>query len=87
MRATNSLDGIDFCSSNNAAACAVQSMSAPLLITTMGAHDFVRDDEKMYESAKSADKEFVTIEGALHGFTPCKACETTPGSIFQHDEE
>ena len=31
MRATNSLDGIDFCSSNNAAACAVQSMSAPLL--------------------------------------------------------
>jgi pimeloyl-ACP methyl ester carboxylesterase len=79
MRATNSLDGIDFCSSNNAAACAVQSISAPLLITTMGAHDFVRDDEKMYESAKSADKEFVTIEGALHGFTPCKACETTPG--------
>jgi len=33
----------------------------------------------MYESAKSTDKEFVTIEGALHGFTPCKACETTPG--------
>ncbi len=79
MRATNSLDGIDFCSSNNAAACAVQSMSAPLLITAMGAHDFVRDDEKMYESAQSPDKDFVTIEGALHGFTPCKACETVPG--------
>jgi hypothetical protein len=79
MRATNSLDGIDFCSSNNSAACAVRSMSVPLLITTMGAHDFVRDDEKLYDSAKSADKDFVTIEGALHGFTPCKACETTPG--------
>ena len=21
----------------------------------------------------------LVIEGALHGYTPCKACETTPG--------
>jgi hypothetical protein len=53
MRATNSIDGIDFCSSNNSAACAVQSMSVPLLITAMGAFDFVRENEKMYEAAKN----------------------------------
>ena len=79
MRATNSPDGLDFCSSNNSAACAVQSMTAPLLITTMGAHDFVRDDETMFDLAKSTDKEFVVIEGALHGFAPCTRCEEVAG--------
>ena len=27
----------------------------------------------------SKDKDFVVIEGAVHGFTPCTACEQTPG--------
>ncbi len=79
MRATNSLDGIDYCTSNNSAGCAVQAMSVPLLIAAMGANDFVRDDEKMFDTAKSTDKDYVVVEGALHGFTPCTACETTPG--------
>ena len=51
MRATNSLDGIDYCTSNNSAACALPVISAPLLIMVMGANDFVRDDEKMLDSA------------------------------------
>jgi hypothetical protein len=29
--------------------------------------------------AVSGDKDFVTIEGATHGITPCAACEKTPG--------
>ena len=33
----------------------------------------------MFEMARSPDKDFITIEGAVHGFTPCTACETTPG--------
>ena len=44
MRATNSLDGIDYCTSNNSAACALPVISAPLLIMVMGANDFVRDE-------------------------------------------
>jgi hypothetical protein len=54
-------------------------MSVPILMAAMGAHDFVRDDEKLFDSAKSADKDYVIVEGALHGFTPCTECETTPG--------
>jgi hypothetical protein len=27
----------------------------------------------------SKDKDFIVIEGAVHGFTPCTACEQTPG--------
>ncbi|HTH98837.1 MAG TPA: hypothetical protein VL574_15585 [Stellaceae bacterium] len=79
MRSTNSIDGIDFCSSNNSATCALRSIGAPLLIATMGAHDFVRDNEVMYDGAKSKDKDLIVIEGAIHDFLPCKPCEKTPG--------
>ena len=31
------------------------------------------------DAARSADKDYVVVEGALHPFTPCRACEKTPG--------
>jgi pimeloyl-ACP methyl ester carboxylesterase len=79
IRSTDSMDGIDDCSSNNSTPCALRSISVPLLITAMGAHYFIRDNEIHYEVAASKDKEFVVIEGATHGITPCMACETTRG--------
>lgn len=78
-RATNSLDGIDDCSSNNSTICAVQSIAVPELFTAMGAHYFIRDVEREYDLAKAKDKDYVVIEGATHGFSPCTACEKTPG--------
>jgi hypothetical protein len=45
----------------------------------MGGYRFVRDGEVIFEKAASGDKDYVVIEGALHGFTPCTACEQTPG--------
>ena len=79
IRAKDSLDEIDWCSSNNSTPCALQSISAPLLITAMGGHYFIRDNEIHYELAKSKDKDFVVIEGATHGATPCQPCEERPG--------
>lgn len=79
VRATNSLDGIDHCSSNNSTVCAVQHISVPVLFGAMGGHYFVRDNEIHYEVAKSKDKDLITIEGATHGITPCRECETTKG--------
>jgi dethiobiotin synthetase len=73
------MDGIDWCSSNNSTPCALQSISVPLLITAMGGHYFIRDNEIHFEMAASKDKDFVVIEGATHGITPCTACEKTPG--------
>ena len=78
-RATNSRDGIAYCSSNNSTICAVQSISAPIMIAAMGGFQFVRDDEILFEKSASKDKDYVVIEGALHGFTPCTACEKTKG--------
>ncbi len=79
VRATDSMDGVDWCSSNNSVPCAVQQISVPILISAMGGHYFIRDNELHYELAKSADKDFIVIEGATHGQTPCKACEQSPG--------
>jgi hypothetical protein len=79
IRATNSLDGIDHCSSNNSTVCALQNISVPVLFGAMGGHYFIRDNEIHYEVAKSADKDFIAIEGATHGIEPCVACAKTPG--------
>jgi hypothetical protein len=45
----------------------------------------------MFDKAKSADKEYYAIEGALHYFNACKPCETTPNqysnstkNLFDH---
>ena len=79
IRSKDSLDAIDWCSSNNSTRCAVGHISIPILITAMGAHYFIRDSEVHFDAAASADKDFIVIEGATHGLTPCTACETTPG--------
>ena len=79
IRARDSMDDIDWCSSNNSTPCALKSVTLPLLITAMSGHYFVRDNEIHYDAAASKDKEFVVIEGATHGIVPCAACATTPG--------
>jgi hypothetical protein len=89
--ARHSIDDIDYCSTNNSTVCAVQSITVPVLFAAMGAHYFIHDNERMFDLAASKDKEFITIEGAVHGFTPCTRCETTPGqysnsakNLFDH---
>jgi pimeloyl-ACP methyl ester carboxylesterase len=79
IRAKDSMNDIDYCSTNNSTVCAVQSIAVPVLFAAMGAHYFIRDNERMHEMARSTDKDFITIEGAVHGFSPCTACEKTPG--------
>ncbi len=79
IRAKDSMDDIDWCSSNNSTPCALKNVTVPLLVTAMGAHYFVRDNEIHFDVASSKDKDFVVIEGATHGIRPCAVCEKTPG--------
>lgn len=79
VRSKDAYSDVDHCSSNNSTVCAVQSISVPVLFAAMGAHYFIRDNERHYDLARSKDRDFVVIEGATHGFTPCTECETTPG--------
>jgi len=79
VKSTDSMDGIDFCSSNNSTPCNLQNVTVPLLVTAMGGHYFIRDAEQYFDMAASVDKDYYVIEGATHGGTECTACETTPG--------
>src|ERR1044071_5634685 len=81
IRSTNSLNGIDLCSSNNSTPCAVShlSPSTPILVMSMQGHYFIRDGEDIYEMSTSADKDFVVIEGATHGLGPCAPCSALHG--------
>lgn len=78
VRSTNSLDGIDHCSSNNSTVCAVGATRVPLLVMGMGGYLFIRDSEEEFEAARAEDKDLVFIEGATHGFTPCRGCAANP---------
>ena len=79
VRATHAITGVDHCSSNNSTSCGVRSIRIPTLVQAMGAYNFIRDQELMYETSAATDKDYVVMEGALHGYTGCKECEKTPG--------
>lgn len=74
IRSTHAMNDIDYCSSNNSTVCNVRSISVPVLVTAMGGHYFIAHNEFIYEQAASKDKDFVVLEGAVHGITPCTEC-------------
>lgn len=82
VKSTSALDGIQWCSSNNSTVCAVQSISVPLLVAAMGGHYFVRDNEMTFELARSADKDFIIVEGATHNLEPCRPCASATGEDY-----
>ncbi len=84
IRSRNSLDEIDWCSSNNSTPCAVGRISVPILVMSMQGHYFIRDGEQIYESSVSADKDFIVVEGATHGLGPCNPCATLHGANYSN---
>jgi hypothetical protein len=79
IRSTHSMDGIDWCSSNDTTICAIREIHVPVLIAAMGAHYFIRDNEILFENGAMADKDFIVVEGATHGGTGCTECTAVTG--------
>jgi hypothetical protein len=84
IRAADSMTDVDWCTSNNSTPCALSQISVPVLITAMGGHYFIADNEIHYDVAASRDKDFVVIEGAVHGQTPCDACTKVTGQSYSN---
>ena len=80
IRSNDSLDNVDWCSSNHSTPCNLQNVSIPLLVMAMGGHYFIRDSEIFFDMAASTDKEFVVVEGATHGLGNCTACAAFHGT-------
>lgn len=78
IRASDSMDEhkIDICSSNNSTPCMLQSVNAPLLAASMQAsfQNLIQEIESNYLYAKTKDKDFIVVEGATTGVTPCTNC-------------
>ena len=78
VRATHSMDEIDYCSSNASTLCMVQHISAPSLFATAQGNPYMVDNEQMFELSGAIRKDYVVIEGATHGMSNCEACEGAP---------
>jgi hypothetical protein len=79
IRSTDSISGIDWCSSNSSTPCAVGQIAVPVLVAAMGGNTGLRDNERLYDMASARDKDFVVVEGATHNIEPCTECETRKG--------
>lgn len=84
IRGTDSLDGVEWCSSNNSTVCAVQSISVPVLVAAAQGHYFIRDGEQIYELAASKDKDFITVEGMSHSLAECQKCTEMTGESYDN---
>ena len=81
IRSNDSMKDVDHCSTNNSTTCAIQNISAPLVLFGMQAGNPPRINEMHFELAKSDDKDLVYIEGAMHRMHPCVPCEAFPGQF------
>jgi pimeloyl-ACP methyl ester carboxylesterase len=75
----SSISGIDWRSGYENAPISVEGINKPLLQMGMtGSYEYFMA-ETIREHAKSADKTLAYVEGAVHGFTPCKPCAVARG--------
>lgn len=75
----DTLSGIDYKSSWAIALNSVEGITKPLLQMGMtGSHEFFLA-ETVREHASSSDKTLAFVEGAVHGFGPCKECALAKG--------
>jgi hypothetical protein len=75
----SSISGIDFKSGYENSVISLEGVTKPLLQMGMtGSYEYFMA-ETAREHAKSTDKTLAYVEGAVHGFTPCKACAVAQG--------
>jgi hypothetical protein len=91
IRSTDSMDEkqIDLCSSNNSTPCMLQNVSVPLLAVAHQAsfQNLIQEVEYNYLSAKSADKDFIVVEGSMTSIGACINCaKPAAGSTLMPEE-
>jgi len=78
IRSTHSMEEkqIDLCSSNNSTPCMLQNVSVPLLAVAHQAsfQNLIQEVEINYLHAKSADKDFIVVEGSMTSIGACTNC-------------
>ena len=68
----DSMKGIDWRSSANSAAGSVENIRVPTLVMAATCAIHLVPLETVFDHSAATDKEFVGVEGANHGFQPCR---------------
>jgi len=64
--------GVDWKSAMNSTPGNAEGITVPTLVMAMTCHYLIVPDEIIYDHLAAKDKELVMVEGATHGFAPCK---------------
>jgi hypothetical protein len=68
----DSIKGIDWRSSANSAVGSVENIAVPTLVMAATCAIHLVPLETVFDHSAAADKDFVAVEGADHGFQPCR---------------
>ncbi|HKB09780.1 MAG TPA: hypothetical protein VKD69_03960 [Vicinamibacterales bacterium] len=68
----DSIKGVDWRSSANSAVGSVENIKAPTLVMAATCAIHLIPLETVFDHSAAPDKEFVAVEGADHGFQPCR---------------
>ncbi len=68
----NDILGVDWKSSLRSTPLSAEGITVPTLVLSMNCYFFIVSDEIIFEHLAAKDKTFAVVEGAVHGFTPCK---------------
>ncbi|HXQ19634.1 MAG TPA: hypothetical protein VN781_08420 [Acidimicrobiales bacterium] len=84
----DSIEGVDWASSNTSTVINVQGITVPLLMMSMTGHYWVVPSEMYYLAAhRSKHKTLAYVEGAAHVFSPCTECQTSPNEFGDTEAE
>jgi hypothetical protein len=64
--------GVNWKSALDSSPGSAEGITVPTLVLTMSCHYLVVPGEIIYDHLASKDKTYASVEGAVHGFTPCK---------------
>jgi hypothetical protein len=64
--------GIDWASAYDSTPSNAEGIHVPTLVLTMSCHYLVVPGEIVYDHLAATDKTYASVEGAVHGFEPCK---------------
>jgi hypothetical protein len=84
----DSIEGVDWASSNTSTVINVQGITVPLLMMSMTGHYWVVPSEMYYLAARrSRHKTLAYVEGATHVFSPCTLCQSSPNGFGDTEAE
>lgn len=66
------ITGVDWASATTSTPANAEGITVPALVQANSCHYLIVPDEIIFNHLASKDKTLAFVEGAVHGFTPCK---------------